>query len=86
MRHPAGSAARAGSVEDRPSSEDRTIEREKGRNRGEPGGKRERLPGSSLPPLSEALTMRAIIINSKDRTITETDIDGSLKTLQQKVP
>jgi hypothetical protein len=29
--------------------------------------------------------MRAIIVNSKDRTITETDIDGSLKTLQQIV-
>jgi Domain of unknown function (DUF3846) len=29
--------------------------------------------------------MRAIIINAKDRTITETDIDGSLKTLQQMV-
>jgi hypothetical protein len=27
--------------------------------------------------------MRAIIINAKDRTITETDIDGSLTTLQQ---
>jgi hypothetical protein len=29
--------------------------------------------------------MRAIVINPKDRTITETDIDGSLKTLQQIV-
>ncbi len=29
--------------------------------------------------------MRAIIINSKDRAITETDIDGSLKILQQIV-
>jgi uncharacterized protein DUF3846 len=29
--------------------------------------------------------MRAIIIDAKDRTITETDIDGSLKTLQQIV-
>ena len=29
--------------------------------------------------------MRAIIINAKDRTITATDIDGSLKTLQQIV-
>jgi hypothetical protein len=29
--------------------------------------------------------MRAIIINPEDRTITETDIDGSLKTLQQIV-
>ncbi len=29
--------------------------------------------------------MRAIIVNSKDRTITETDIDGSLKSLQQIV-
>jgi hypothetical protein len=29
--------------------------------------------------------MRAIIVSSKDRTITETDIDGSLKTLQQIV-
>jgi hypothetical protein len=29
--------------------------------------------------------MRAIIINAKDRTITETDIDGSLKSLQQIV-
>jgi Domain of unknown function (DUF3846) len=29
--------------------------------------------------------MRAIIINTEDRTITETDIDGSLKTLQQIV-
>jgi hypothetical protein len=29
--------------------------------------------------------MRAIIINSKDRTITATDIDGSLKILQQIV-
>jgi Domain of unknown function (DUF3846) len=27
--------------------------------------------------------MRAIVINSKDRTITETNIDGSLKTLQR---
>ena len=27
--------------------------------------------------------MRAIIINAKDRTIIETDIDGSLTTLQQ---
>jgi hypothetical protein len=26
--------------------------------------------------------MRAIIINSEHRTITETDIDGSLKSLQ----
>jgi hypothetical protein len=29
--------------------------------------------------------MRAITINPKDRTITATDIDGSLKTLQQIV-
>ena len=29
--------------------------------------------------------MRAIIVNSKDRTITETDIDGSLNTLQKIV-
>jgi len=29
--------------------------------------------------------MRAIIVNSKDRTITETEIDGSLKPLQQIV-
>lgn len=29
--------------------------------------------------------MRAIIINPEDRTITETDIDGSLKSLQQIV-
>ena len=29
--------------------------------------------------------MRAIIINAKDRTITATEIDGSLKTLQQIV-
>lgn len=29
--------------------------------------------------------MRAIIINAEDRTITETEIDGSLKTLQQIV-
>jgi hypothetical protein len=29
--------------------------------------------------------MRAIIINAQDRTITETDIDGSLKSLQQIV-
>lgn len=29
--------------------------------------------------------MRAIIINATDRTITATDIDGSLKTLQQIV-
>jgi hypothetical protein len=29
--------------------------------------------------------MRAIIVNPKDRTITATDIDGSLKTLQQIV-
>jgi hypothetical protein len=29
--------------------------------------------------------MRAIIINSEDRTITESDIDGSLKSLQQIV-
>jgi hypothetical protein len=29
--------------------------------------------------------MRAIIINPKDRTITATDIDGSLKSLQQIV-
>jgi hypothetical protein len=29
--------------------------------------------------------MRAIIINAKDRTITETDIDGSLKSLQNIV-
>jgi hypothetical protein len=27
--------------------------------------------------------MRTIIINPKDRTITETDVDGSLKALQQ---
>ena len=29
--------------------------------------------------------MRAIIINARDRTITETEIDGSLETLQQIV-
>ena len=29
--------------------------------------------------------MRAIIVNPEDRTITETEIDGSLKTLQQIV-
>jgi Domain of unknown function (DUF3846) len=29
--------------------------------------------------------MRAIIINAKDRTITATEIDGSLKSLQQIV-
>jgi hypothetical protein len=29
--------------------------------------------------------MRAIIINAENRTITETDIDGSLKSLQQIV-
>ena len=29
--------------------------------------------------------MRAIVINAKDRTITETEIDGSLKSLQQIV-
>jgi hypothetical protein len=29
--------------------------------------------------------MRAIIVNSKDRTITETEIDGSLKSFQQIV-
>jgi Domain of unknown function (DUF3846) len=29
--------------------------------------------------------MRAIIVNSKDRTITETEIDGSLKSLQNIV-
>jgi Domain of unknown function (DUF3846) len=29
--------------------------------------------------------MRAIIINSKDRTITATDVDGSLDSLQQIV-
>jgi Domain of unknown function (DUF3846) len=29
--------------------------------------------------------MRAIIINAKDRTITETEIDGFLETLQQVV-
>jgi Domain of unknown function (DUF3846) len=29
--------------------------------------------------------MRAIIINAKDRTITETEIDGSLEALQQIV-
>ena len=29
--------------------------------------------------------MRAIIINAKDHTITETEIDGSLKSLQQIV-
>jgi hypothetical protein len=29
--------------------------------------------------------MRAIIINAQDRTITETEIDGSLKSLQQIV-
>jgi hypothetical protein len=29
--------------------------------------------------------MRAIVINAKDRTITETEIDGSLKPLQQIV-
>ena len=29
--------------------------------------------------------MRAIIINAKDRTISETDIDGSLKSLQHIV-
>jgi hypothetical protein len=27
--------------------------------------------------------MRAIIINAKDRTVTETEIDGSLQSLQQ---
>ena len=29
--------------------------------------------------------MRAIIINAKDHTVTETEIDGSLKSLQQIV-
>jgi uncharacterized protein DUF3846 len=29
--------------------------------------------------------MRAIIINAKDRTVTETEIDGSLQSLQQIV-
>lgn len=29
--------------------------------------------------------MRAIIINPKDRTVTATEVDGSLKTLQQIV-
>jgi Domain of unknown function (DUF3846) len=29
--------------------------------------------------------MRAIVINAQDRTVTETDIDGSLKSLQQIV-
>ena len=29
--------------------------------------------------------MRAIVINSEDRTITETDLDGSLESLQQIV-
>lgn len=29
--------------------------------------------------------MRAIIINAKDRTVSESDIDGSLKSLQQIV-
>ena len=29
--------------------------------------------------------MRAIVINSKDRTITETEIDGSLESLQRIV-
>ena len=29
--------------------------------------------------------MRAIIINAKDRTITATEIDGSLKSLQRIV-
>jgi hypothetical protein len=29
--------------------------------------------------------MRAIVINAKDRTVTETEIDGSLKSLQQIV-
>jgi hypothetical protein len=29
--------------------------------------------------------MRAIIVNSKDRTITQTHIDGSLKSLQHTV-
>ena len=29
--------------------------------------------------------MRAIVINSEDRTITETDLDGSLESLQRIV-
>ena len=45
--------------------------------------KRER-PGLSRNLLPEA-SMRAIIINAQDRTITATEIDGSLKVLQQIV-
>jgi hypothetical protein len=36
-------------------------------------------------PAPGGLAMRAIIINSEHRTITETDIDGSLKSLQHIV-
>jgi hypothetical protein len=45
-------------------------------------GAEKRAPGSSPNP--EA-SMRAIIINPQDRTITETEIDGLLKSLQQIV-
>jgi hypothetical protein len=38
----------------------------------------------SLNPLPEA-SIRAIIINAQDRTITETEIDGSLESLQEIV-
>ena len=36
-------------------------------------------------PAPGGFALRAIIVNSKDRTIIETEIDGSLKTLQQIV-
>ena len=63
---------------------------------GEPGREQRappRFPESGVPPARGrlhnpppgGLAMRAIIINAKDRTISETDIDGSLKTLQQIV-
>jgi hypothetical protein len=49
------------------------------------------FPESGPPPAWEQLpasggpAMRAIIINAKDRTITATEIDGSLKSLQRIV-
>ena len=49
-----------------------------------PAGK-ESVPGFVPHPAPGGLTMRAIIINPEDRTITETEIDGSLKSLQHIV-
>jgi hypothetical protein len=38
-----------------------------------------------LSPASGGTSMRAILINAEHRTITETDLDGSLASLQQIV-